>query len=148
MLLCGSVTCLSEIEKSQMKSMPIQKLYYSIRDVSQITDVKQHVLRYWESEFGELKPAKNRAGNRTYRSRDIKVIFLIKKLLYEEKFTIEGAKAKVRDLLKDESKIDEIMVFEPNKEIKALLQNIRNELLELKQKIEEGSQDRGVAQPG
>ncbi len=131
-----------------MKSKPIQKLYYSIRDVSDITDMKQHVLRYWESEFPELKPAKNRAGNRIYRSRDIKVIFLIKKLLYEEKFTIEGARAKIRDLLKDESKIDEITLFEPNKEVKDLLQSIREDLLELQKMFDEGTQDRGVAQPG
>ncbi len=131
-----------------MKSKPIQKLYYSIRDVSDITDMKQHVLRYWESEFPELKPAKNRAGNRIYRSRDIKIIFLIKKLLYEEKFTIEGARAKIRDLLKDESKIDEIALFEPNKEVKDLLQSIREDLLELQKMIDEGTQDRGVAQPG
>ncbi len=131
-----------------MKSKPIQKLYYSIRDVSDITDMKQHVLRYWESEFPELKPAKNRAGNRIYRSRDIKIIFLIKKLLYEEKFTIEGARAKIRDLLKDESKIDEITLFEPNKEVKDLLQSIREDLLELQKVIDEGTQDRGVAQPG
>ena len=131
-----------------MKSKPIQKLYYSIRDVSDITDMKQHVLRYWESEFAELKPAKNRAGNRIYRSRDIKIIFLIKKLLYEEKFTIEGARAKIRDLLKDESKIDEITLFEPNKEVKDLLQSIREDLLELQKMFDEGTQDRGVAQPG
>jgi DNA-binding transcriptional MerR regulator len=50
-----------------MQNKPIKKLYYSISDVSKLTEVKQHVLRYWETEFSELKPNKNRAGNRTYK---------------------------------------------------------------------------------
>ena len=78
-----------------MKPKPIQKLYYSISEVSKITSVKPHVLRYWETEFEELKPSKNRAGNRIYRLSDIKLIFLIKKLLYEDKYTIEGTRKKL-----------------------------------------------------
>jgi DNA-binding transcriptional MerR regulator len=75
-----------------MKSLGIKKLYYSISEVSKITDLEQYVLRYWESEFDELKPAKNRAGNRIYTNRDIKLILHIKKLLRDERYTIEGAK--------------------------------------------------------
>jgi len=75
-----------------MKDLSIKKLYYSISEVSRITDLEQYVLRYWESEFEELKPQKNRAGNRIYASRDIKLILHIKKLLREERYTIEGAK--------------------------------------------------------
>ncbi len=75
-----------------MKSLGIKKLYYSISEVSKITDLEQYVLRYWESEFDELKPAKNRAGNRIYTNRDIKLILYIKKLLRDERYTIEGAK--------------------------------------------------------
>ena len=71
------------------------KLYYSIREVSEMTELKPYVLRYWESEFPTLKPSKNKAGNRTYKQRDIKVILDIKKLLYDKKFTIKGA---VREL--------------------------------------------------
>jgi DNA-binding transcriptional MerR regulator len=78
-----------------MKPKPIQKLYYSIAEVSKITSLKQHVLRYWETEFDELRPSKNRAGNRIYRINDIKLIFLIKKLLYEDKFTIDGTRKKL-----------------------------------------------------
>jgi DNA-binding transcriptional MerR regulator len=70
----------------------IKKLYYSISEVSKITGLKQYVLRYWESEFSQLKPPKNRAGNRTYRQKDIEVIHKIKELLYKKKFTIEGAR--------------------------------------------------------
>lgn len=75
-----------------MRQLGIKKLYYSISEVSKIADLEQYVLRYWESEFEQLKPAKNRAGNRIYTNRDIKLILYIKKLLREERYTIEGAK--------------------------------------------------------
>ncbi len=75
-----------------MKNLSIKKLYYSISEVSKITEVEQYVLRYWETEFEELKPQKNRAGNRIYTNKDIKLILLIKSLLREKKYTIEGAK--------------------------------------------------------
>ena len=75
-----------------MEAKDIKKLYYSISEVSTITELKQYVLRYWETEFTQLKPSKNRAGNRTYRSHDIDVIIGIKSLLYDRKFTIKGAK--------------------------------------------------------
>jgi DNA-binding transcriptional MerR regulator len=75
-----------------MKQIGIKKLYYSISEVSKITDLEQYVLRYWETEFEQLKPAKNRAGNRIYTNRDIKLILYIKRLLREERYTIEGAK--------------------------------------------------------
>ena len=77
-----------------MSSEPkqIKKLYYSIGEVSKITELKAYVLRYWETEFKQLKPPKNRAGNRTYRQSDIDLILYIKDLLYTKKFTIEGAR--------------------------------------------------------
>jgi DNA-binding transcriptional MerR regulator len=70
----------------------IKKLYYSISEVCKLTGLKSYVLRYWETEFRELKPPKNRAGNRTYRKKDIDTINKIKELLYDKKFTIEGAR--------------------------------------------------------
>ena len=70
----------------------INKLYYSIGEVSNITSLKQYVLRYWETEFTVLKPVKNSAGNRIYKDNDIKLIKYIQKLLYEKKYTIKGAK--------------------------------------------------------
>ena len=75
-----------------MKDLSIKKLYYSISEVSKITQVEQYVLRYWETEFEQLKPQKNRAGNRIYTNKDIQTILLIKNLLREKKYTIEGAK--------------------------------------------------------
>jgi DNA-binding transcriptional MerR regulator len=67
-------------------------LYYSIGEVSEITHLKPYVLRYWETEFTNLSPSKNQAGNRVYTERDINRILEIKRLLYQEKFTIEGAR--------------------------------------------------------
>ncbi len=75
-----------------MKDLSIKKLYYSISEVSKITEVEQYVLRYWETEFEQLKPQKNRAGNRIYTNKDIKLILQIKNLLRDQKYTIEGAK--------------------------------------------------------
>ena len=75
-----------------MEAKDINKLYYSISEVSTITGLKQYVLRFWETEFTQLKPSKNRAGNRIYRSHDIDVIIGIKSLLYDRKYTIKGAK--------------------------------------------------------
>ena len=74
-----------------MEARDIKKLYYSISEVSEITGLKQYVLRYWETEFSQLKPGKNRAGNRIYRSHDVDTIMEIKSLLYDRKFTIKGA---------------------------------------------------------
>ena len=70
----------------------IKKLYYSIGEVSEQTDLEQHVLRYWETEFDELSPRKNRAGRRVYTAEDIAVVERIQHLLREDKYTIEGAK--------------------------------------------------------
>ena len=70
----------------------IRKLYYSIREVSEATGLKPHVLRYWESEFESLRPKKNRAGNRTYTARDLDVVMRVQRLLRDEKYTIEGAR--------------------------------------------------------
>ncbi|MDP6570090.1 MAG: MerR family transcriptional regulator [Candidatus Marinimicrobia bacterium] len=80
-----------------MEAREFKKLYYSISEVSEVTGLKQYVLRYWETEFSQLKPTKNRAGNRTYRSSDIDLIMEIKSLLYERKFTIKGAKQYLKE---------------------------------------------------
>jgi len=69
-----------------------KKLYYRIGDVCRIIRVEPHVLRYWETEFPSLAPPKNKAGQRTYRPKDIELLLTIKKLLYEEGFTIAGAR--------------------------------------------------------
>jgi DNA-binding transcriptional MerR regulator len=75
-------------------SEPIQE-FFSIGEVCDLTGLKPHVLRYWESQFRFLSPAKNRSGNRVYQRREVELINLVKHLLYEEKYTIEGARQKV-----------------------------------------------------
>lgn len=69
--------------------------FFSIGDVCEMTELKPHVLRYWESQFKFLSPAKNRSGNRVYTRREVELVMLVKHLLYTEKYTIEGAKQKV-----------------------------------------------------
>jgi len=73
------------------------KLYYSIGEVSRITGLPSSVLRFWETEFDGVRPAKNRAGKRIYRQIEIERILRIKKLLYEDRYTIEGARKALRD---------------------------------------------------
>jgi len=75
-------------------SRPVQE-FFAIGDVCQMTDLKPHVLRYWESQFRFLNPAKNRSGNRVYQRREIELIMLVKHLLYTEKYTIEGARQRI-----------------------------------------------------
>jgi DNA-binding transcriptional MerR regulator len=73
---------------------PVQE-FFSIGEVCELTELKPHVLRYWESQFRFLSPAKNRSGNRVYQRREVELIHLVKHLLYTEKYTIEGARQKV-----------------------------------------------------
>ena len=107
----------------------IKKLYYSIGEVSKITELKQYVLRYWETEFKQLSPVKNKAGNRTYRQKDIDIILKIKDLLYNQKFTIDGA----RHVLSMPSSVEpvqtseQVLVESNDVDIK-ILQKIRTEL--------------------
>ncbi|HUF77015.1 MAG TPA: MerR family transcriptional regulator [Longimicrobiales bacterium] len=82
-----------------MMNEPIaKKVYYSIGEVCDLTGLKPHVLRYWETQFEVLNPTKNRAGNRVYRSKDIELILLVKHLLYERKYTIEGANKRLVEM--------------------------------------------------
>lgn len=74
-----------------------KKLFYKIGEVCEITDTQPYVLRFWESEFPQLAPRKNRSGQRVYQRRDIDTVIRIKKLLYEEEYTIAGARKKLED---------------------------------------------------
>ena len=74
--------------------VPTQE-FFSIGEVCALTDLKPHVLRYWESQFRFLNPAKNRSGNRVYKAREVELIMLVKHLLYSEKYTIEGARQRI-----------------------------------------------------
>jgi DNA-binding transcriptional MerR regulator len=82
-----------------------EKLFFKIGEVCELTGVQAHVLRYWESEFPMLAPQKNRAGQRTYRKRDVEMALRIKELLYEDQYTIAGAKKKLSTELRGASKL-------------------------------------------
>ncbi len=74
---------------------PATQEFFSIGEVCTLTDLKPHVLRYWESQFRFLNPAKNRSGNRVYKAKEVELILLVKHLLYTEKYTIDGARQRI-----------------------------------------------------
>lgn len=88
-----------------MKDLQIKKLYYSISEVGKLVDEEHYVLRYWETEFEQLRPQKNRAGNRIYTQKDIAVIKTIKQLLREKRYTIDGAKSIMKEFNPDTGEI-------------------------------------------
>ncbi|MBI3578920.1 MAG: MerR family transcriptional regulator [Ignavibacteriales bacterium] len=120
-----------------MKHIGIKKLYYSISEVSTITGLEQYVLRYWESEFPQLKPAKNRAGNRIYTNKDIKLILYIKRLLRDERYTIEGAKKVLEEYVPESDGAEqlELLNVPPKKKIQD--EDIKADMVEVKQFLEE-----------
>src|SRR3954471_8425588 len=91
-----------------------EKLFFKIGEVCDITGVQAHVLRYWESEFPMLAPQKNRAGQRTYRKRDVEMALRIKELLYEDQYTIAGARKKLSSELRGASKLKVVPAPDPN----------------------------------
>ena len=107
----------------------IKKLYYSIGEVSEIVGLKSYVLRYWETEFKQLSPPKNRAGNRTYRQKDIDLILKIKDLLHGSKYTIEGARSVISEKNiagMPTEKINKNIIKKLKNELNGILQIIRN----------------------
>jgi DNA-binding transcriptional MerR regulator len=120
-----------------MKHIGIKKLYYSISEVSTITGLEQYVLRYWESEFPQLKPAKNRAGNRIYTNKDIKLILYIKKLLRDERYTIEGAKRVLEEYVPEAESVEQLELLNVPQKKKVTDEEIRTDMLEVKQFLEE-----------
>ena len=118
-----------------MKSLPTGKLYYSISEVSDLVGVKPHVLRYWETQFKMLRPRKGRGGARMYKKRDIEVLFDIKQLLYDQRFTIAGARRKILDDKHDEKDQIELPFtkFDREETIRALKKDMESLLQMLKQ---------------
>jgi len=115
-----------------------ERLYYRIGEVSRITGLKPHVLRYWESEFKVIKPYKGGSLQRLYRKKDLDLILKIKKLLYEDGFTIAGAKRKIRDLERAENKQMKLRLVEKrsNGKDRELLVSIREELKGIRKMLE------------
>lgn len=102
--------------------------YYSISEVCELVGLKPHVLRYWESQFPVLNPSKNRSGNRVYQRKEIRLVLLVKQLLYDEKYTVEGARAKLERLRRGAQLVEATQhVLEPQ-----LIELLRQDLGELK----------------
>jgi len=117
---------LMEKTEAQNKFFSEDKQYYSIGEVSKIVDVKQFVLRFWETEFPSVKPVKSRANRRLYRRSDIEKLLQIKHLLYEEKYTIPGAKKK----LAEEANSNQMDLTFLKRSSSELIAELRKELLE------------------
>jgi DNA-binding transcriptional MerR regulator len=112
-----------------------KKAYYSIGEVCNLTGLKPHVLRYWETQFEVLSPTKNRAGNRVFRPKEIELILLVKHLLYEEKYTIEGAGKRLLEMRKSGELAEERQdILEPE-----VLAGMKTELEALKNVLTPGT---------
>jgi DNA-binding transcriptional MerR regulator len=109
-----------------------KKIYYSIGEVCAMTGLESHVLRYWETEFPLLRPKKNRAGNRAYRDKDIEIIRFLKHLLYEEQYTILGAKKKCSEV-KDDMRQAELVLNPPAGAVD--MRSIKQELSDILQML-------------
>jgi len=131
---------LARLLKRREDENPISydRLYYRIGEVSRITGLKPHVLRYWESEFKVIKPHKGGSLQRLYRRKDLELIVKIKKLLYEEGFTIAGAKKKIRDLERLENKQMKLKLVEKKSNGKddELLASVKEELRGIRRMLE------------
>jgi DNA-binding transcriptional MerR regulator len=107
----------------------IKKTYYSISEVCGLTGLEPHVLRYWETEFSQLRPKKNRAGNRAYREKDIEIVNYIKHLLYDEKYTIPGAKKRLSEVKStDPEQIKLDLPVDPPKSDPDIIAEVKKEL--------------------
>ena len=117
-----------------MPPQRLKKIYYSIREVSEITGVEAHVLRFWEKEFPMLRPRRGRSGNRTYKDRDIEIVQEIRHLLWDQKFTIQGACEQLRKnrkrTVEDEVTQPDLPFSDPGpnlaKELREMLVEIRD----------------------
>jgi len=90
---------------AKKKQIP-DKMYFRIGEVADIVGVKTYVLRYWESEFPDIKPSKSQSNQRLYKRRDVEALLAIKELLYDKKFTINGARQHLKDMMKGNKEID------------------------------------------
>lgn len=107
---------------SYRKELP-DKLYFKIGEVSNIAGIPPYVLRFWETEFKMISPKRTPAGQRQYRKNDVELILTIKHLLYDKKYTIQGAKRHLRLLNRTK---DERLISDTLDEIRSELENIKN----------------------
>jgi DNA-binding transcriptional MerR regulator len=106
------------------------KFYFKIGEVSSLLGVKPYVVRFWETEF-RLAPSKNRSRHRVYKRQEVETLFEIRRLLYEERFTIEGAQKKLKDRLKEKSQ--QLDLGLEDKRYKALLKKVKKDLAKIRE---------------
>ncbi len=117
-------------ERPQPREAKVQlpdKLYFKIGEVADLVGVKPYVLRYWESEFSILKPTKTKSKHRLYRRKDVETLLQIKRLLHDERFTIEGARKRIKSLPKEDRRQAELPLAD---------RTYRNVLVRIKKDIE------------
>ena len=123
------------IEKTKEEGKIPDKLYFRRSEVSRLTALEPYVLRYWESEFKLIKPLRTKSRHRLYRRKDLEILFEIKKLLYEEQYTIAGAKKRLEEIAREEKRDLEVNPDENDykkvlhatlKELKALRKLLAN----------------------
>jgi len=113
------------------------KLYFKIGEVSELTGIKPYVLRYWETEFNIVKPSKTRSNQRLYKRKEVEMIFEIKRLLYDEKFTIAGAKKILMERSRvKSSKGQQLAMGFTEQEFAEILKKLKKDILEIKNIVE------------
>lgn len=114
-----------------------EKIYFKIGEVCELVGVQAHVLRYWETEFPMLSPQKNRSGQRSYRRRDVEIALRIKQLLYDEMFTIAGAKKKLDEEPASETVAAEVAAAPARTDVAKALVTVKQELTAILRMLEE-----------
>jgi DNA-binding transcriptional MerR regulator len=127
----------SATERAKAYTPYPDKLFYKIGEVSKIVGVEPYVLRYWETEFSFLKPRKNKSGQRVYIKRDVELLLDIKRLLYQERYTIEGVRKRlglgsVDNKSKSEKKLRKTEVLQPRQAIEHVKKRLREILGQLR----------------
>lgn len=118
-----------------------KRTFYSIGEVCDMLDLKPHVVRYWETQFPELSPTKNRAGNRVYQARELETIALIRRLVHEERYTLEGARRRIEEMRAEgRAGDDSARALE-----RTLLRTMKQELEALESLLDPAAVDRGEA---
>ncbi len=112
------------------------KLFFTISEVSGITQVKSYILRYWEKQFKFLKPVRSMGGQRSYRKKDVEMVLLIKKLLYAEKFTIAGAKNRLKELKEAGKDPSQLEINFKEAEFIATVKNLKKKIESLRESID------------
>ncbi|MBP1709794.1 MAG: putative transcriptional regulator [Deltaproteobacteria bacterium] len=118
------------IEKTKEEGKIPDKLYFRISEVGKLTALEPYVLRYWESEFKLIKPIRTKSRHRLYRRKDLEILLEIKKLLYEEQYTIAGAKKRLEEIAREEKR--DLEINSDEKDYKKILHTTLNELKALR----------------